>query len=130
MAHPNEERFRAGYKAFQNADMDALRNEYLAPDVIWHSPGRNPLAGDYKGVDEVLGSFAKMFELSGGTLSVEIHDCLANDEHGVVLGVARAEREGKRIENKYAHVVHLRDGKVAESWIHQDDQYAVDEFWS
>ena len=51
MAHPNEDRFRAGYKAFQAGDMEALRNEYFSQDVVWHASGRNPLAGDYKGLD-------------------------------------------------------------------------------
>ena len=79
---------------------------------------------------EVLANFAKTFELSGGTFSVELHDVLANDEHGVALGVARGEREGKTLEDRYAHVVHFRDGKVSESWLHSEDQYAGDEFWS
>lgn len=130
MAHPNEDRFRAGYAAFSSGDMEALRNQFFTEDIVWHASGRNPLSGDYKGVDDVLGMFAKSFELSGGTLSVELHDVLANDEHAVALGVARGEREGKTLEDKYAHVVHLRDGKVSESWIHSGDQYAIDEFWS
>lgn len=130
MAHPNEDRFRAGYAAFSSGDMEALRNQFFTEDIVWHASGRNPLSGDYKGVDEVLGMFAKSFELSGGTLSVELHDVLANDEHAVALGVARGEREGKTLEDRYAHVVHLRDGKVSESWIHSGDQYAIDEFWS
>ncbi len=130
MAHPNEDRFRAGYAAFQRGDMDALRGEFLAPDIIWHAPGRSQISGDYKGIDEVLGQFARTFELTGGNFSVEIHDCLANDEHGVVLGIVRGEREGKSLEDTYAHVVHFRDGRVAESWIHSGDQYKVDDFWS
>ncbi len=130
MGHPNEQRFRDGYAAFQRGDMDALRNEFLTSDVVWHAEGRNPIAGTYKGIDEVLMAFGKTFELSGGTFSIEIHDCLANDEHGVVLGVARGDRDGKHLEDKYAHVVHFRDGKVAESWLHVGDQYATDEFWS
>jgi ketosteroid isomerase-like protein len=28
------------------------------------------------------------------------------------------------------HVVHMRDGKVSESWILQEDLYATDEFFS
>ena len=62
MAHPNEDRFRAGYAAFQTGDMEALANEYFTPDVVWHSPGRNPLSGDAKGLEEVLGNFAKAFD--------------------------------------------------------------------
>ncbi len=130
MAHPNEERFRQGYAAFQRGDMDAIRNEYFAPDIVWHAGGRNPLAGDYKGIDEVLASFAKLFEMTGGTFSVELHDVLANDEHGVALAVSRGERAGKRLDSRYVQVVHFREGKFTESWIHADDQYAVDEFFS
>ena len=131
MAHPNEDRFRAGYAAFQNGDMDALRNEFLAPDVLWHNAGRSPISGDFKGIDEVLQSFGRSFELSAGTLRVEVHDCVANDEHGIVLGRATAERpDGRRLDDRYAHVAHFRDGKIVESWFHAGDQYASDEFWS
>ena len=35
MAHPNEERFRAGYDAFARGDIQALRNEYFTEDAIW-----------------------------------------------------------------------------------------------
>jgi hypothetical protein len=131
MAHPNEDRFRAGYAAFQSGDMDALRNDYFTPDVVWHAPGRNQLSGDHKGVDEVIANFAKSFELTGGNFSVEIHDCLANDTHGVVLGIVRGQRNGRSLEDTYAHVVHFQgDGKINESWIHSGDQYKIDEFWA
>ena len=129
MAHPNEDRLRGGYEAFQTANMDALRNDYFTPDIVWHTPGRSQLSGDHKGVDEVLGNFAKSFELTNGTFSVELHDVLANDEHGVALATVRGERNGKTLEDNYTHVVHFRDGKVAESWIHQWDPYATDEFF-
>lgn len=130
MGHPNEDLFREGYAAFQSGDMDGLRNKFFTPDIVWHSPGRNQLSGDYKGVDEVLANFGKTFELTGGNFSVEIHDCLANDEHGVVLATVRGERDGKKLEDRYSHVVHFRDGKVSESWIHQENLYAVDEFFA
>jgi ketosteroid isomerase-like protein len=121
---------RGGYEAFQTANMDALRNEYFTPDVVWHTPGRSQISGDHKGVDEVLANFAKSFELTNGTFSVELHDVLANDEHGVALATVRGERNGKKVEDNYTHVVHFRDGKVAESWIHQWDVYTVDEFFA
>jgi len=130
MAHPNEDRLRGGYQAFQTGNMDALRNEYLTPEVVWHAPGRSPISGDFKGVDEVLGNFAKSFELTDGTFSVELHDVLANDEHGVALATVKGERNGKKLNDNYTHVVHFRDGQVAESWVHQWDQYAVDEFFA
>jgi len=130
VAHPNEQRFRDGYAAFQRGDIEALRNEYFTEDVVWHSPGRNPLSGDWRGIDEVMQGFQKTLELTGGNFSLEIHDCIANDDHAVVIGTVRGERNGKTLDDHYTHVVHMRDGKVSESWILQEDLYAADEFFS
>ncbi len=53
MPHPNEDRFRAGYEAFQAGNMDALRDEFLAPDVVWHTLRTQPFVGYHNGVDDV-----------------------------------------------------------------------------
>jgi hypothetical protein len=129
MAHPNEELTQKGYEAFAKGDLDTL-NGLMADDLVWHVPGNNPLSGDYRGKEAVLGLFGKIMERSGGTLHQEIHDILANDEHAVVMVVSRAEREGKTLEDRQVHVLHLKDGKVTEFWNHFGDQNAVDEFWS
>jgi hypothetical protein len=128
--HPNEQRLREGYELIAKGDLDTLRKEYIAEDIAWHVPGRNPQSGDYHGVDEVFGFLGKIFERSGGTFRLEIHDVLANDEHGIVLAVARAERDGKTLEDRVVHVFHLREGKMTEYWGHPGDQHGVDEFWS
>jgi ketosteroid isomerase-like protein len=126
VAHPNEDRFRQGYELFGKGDLDTLRKDYFTEDAVWHSAGDNALTGDYEGVDAVMQSFVKTFELSGGSFQTEVHDVLANDEHGVVIGVARAQRDGKDYEWKYTHVVHFRDGKVAESWVMSDEPEKAD----
>ena len=128
--HPNVERMRKGYDAFGRGDLDYLRGEMFAEDVVFHVTGDNPLAGEYKGVDEVFGFFGRLMQESGGTFSLEIHDVLANDEHGVGLVRVTAEREGRRLDQNAAHVFHLRDGKVTENWTMPEDSGAVDEFWS
>lgn len=129
MAHPNEELGRRGYEAFSAGDMDTVR-ALFAEDIVWHLPGRNQMSGDYKGQGEVFALFAKNMELTKGTFKLEIHDILANDEHIVALVVARAERDGKRIEDRQAHVLHVQNGKITEFWGHPGDQYAIDEFWA
>jgi len=129
MAHPNEELLRRGYEAFGAGDMDTL-NELFADDIVWHVGGRSPLAGDYEGKDAVFAFFAKTMEMTGGTFRIEVHDILANDDHGVAMVVARGEREGKTLEDRGVQVLHVRDGMATESWFHPGDTYAVDEFWS
>jgi ketosteroid isomerase-like protein len=129
MAHSNEDLARRGYDAFTRGDMEAV-SDLFADDIVWHVGGRGPLAGDYRGKDEVLGFLAKTMELTGGTFRLEIHDVLANDEHVTALLVARGEREGKTLEDRQAHVLHVKGGKVTEYWGHPGDQYAIDEFLS
>jgi len=129
MAHANEELARKGYDAFAKGDLDTIRGIF-ADDIIWHVGGRSPLAGDYKGTDEVFGFFAKLVELSGGSFRIDVHDILANDEHAVVLATNHAERNGKVLNDNIVGVYHNRGGKTAEAWFHPGDQYATDEFWS
>ena len=130
MAHPNEDLVREAYAAFGRGDMDALRDKFFTQDVRYHVTDRSLLAGDYEGVDQVLQFFARIFEISGGTFSFELHDVLANDEHAVALVTVRGERAGKQLNDNMVQISHLRDGKAYEVWNQATDQYAQDEFWS
>ena len=129
MAHPNEDLVRESFAAYGRGDLDAAR-KYQTDDIRYHQPGRNPTAGDYEGQEQVMQLFARLFELSGGTLSLELHDVLANEQHVVILYTIRAERDGKQLTDNQVLTSHIRDGKVSEVWIQVTDQYAGDEFWS
>ena len=129
MAHPNEELTRRGFDAFAKGDVDTLR-ELFDQDAVWHVPGRNQLSGDHRGIDTILGLFAKIAELSGGTFRIDLHDVVANDEHAVGIYVSRGEREGRTLEDRNVLVSHIRNSKIAEAWLLNDDQYAADEFFS
>jgi uncharacterized protein len=127
--HPNVELIRKGYAAYSSGDMETI-NELFADNIEWHVPGRGPLAGDYHGKNEVFGFFGKLMEMSGGTSRLEVHDVLANDEHGVGLVTAFGSREGRDYTGQQVHTFHIRDGKVVEFWESALDQYGADEFWS
>jgi ketosteroid isomerase-like protein len=129
MAHPNEEVARKGYQAFSEGDMATL-NDLFADDLVWHVGGRTPISGDYRGKDAVFGFFTQTMEMTGGTFRLEIHDILANDEHVVALASVSGQRDGKSLQDNSVQVLHVKDGKVTESWFHPGDQYATDEFWS
>jgi len=128
MAHPNEELVRRGYAAFSQGDMQTLR-EVFHPDIVWHATGRNQLAGDYHGVDAVLGYFGRSMELTGGTLTAEVHDVVAGDEHAAGLHLSRGQRAGVTLEDRSVLVFHLRDGRATEVWQYWADPYAADEFF-
>ncbi len=128
--HPNLTRARTGYEAFGKGDLDAVK-ELFADDIVWHATVAGPLNGDYKGVDEVLGFFGKLMQETGGTFKQEIHDLLANDEHGVGIVSVSAERNGKRLDGaRSVHVFHMKDGKMTEFWVAPLDGDALAEFWA
>jgi ketosteroid isomerase-like protein len=129
MAHANEDLVRRGYEAFATGDMATVASLF-ADDVVWHSPGRSAISGNFKGQDEVFAFFGKLVEMTGGNFGIEVHDVLANDEHATVLVHAKGQRDGASWEGNIVHVLHLADGKVKEIWVHEGDQYAADEFWA
>ena len=128
MAHPNEDLVRRGYAAFGSGDMDTIR-ELFDANIVWHGPGRNQLSGDYHGIDEVLQVFGKVFELTGGSFRLELHDVVANDDHAVGLVRATGDHDGKHLDDNSLQLFHIRDGKVTESWLYPGDPYTSDEFW-
>jgi ketosteroid isomerase-like protein len=130
MAHPDEDLVREAFAAFGRGDLDTLRDQFFAEDVRFHFPGRGGLAGDHEGIGQVLEMFGRAFELSGGTLRLEVHDVIANDEHAVALFTARGERAGRRLEDRTVEVIHIRDGKATEVWLYPADLYASDQFWA
>jgi ketosteroid isomerase-like protein len=129
VTHPNEDLVRRGYDAFASGDMATL-NEVFADDIVWHAPGRNDLSGTFRGKDEVFATLQKNMELTGGTLKLDVHAILADDEHAVTLLRATAQREGKALDDNTVQVWHVKNGKLAESWLHPSDAYASDEFWA
>ncbi len=127
--HPNVALWREAEQAFSRGDMTTVQR-FWSGDVVYHFAGDNPLAGDHKGKDAVLAVFAKMGELTEGTLHIEVHDVLANDDHVVALVRLSASRKGKQQTWNGINVYHVQNGKIAEVWIHSTDQQIVDRFLS
>ncbi len=128
--HPNITNIREGYEGFASGDLEKISNLW-DPGVVWHVGGQNPFAGDYKGQDEVFGYLGRLAEITGGTMKIEIHDVLANDEHGTALVTVMAERDdGRSLEMNEVHVFHLSGGKVTEFWAFEEDQRRSDEFFA
>ncbi len=127
--HPNVALVRKVYEAFARGDTAAL-TKLFDENVVWHYPGKSPLAGEFRGRDAVFAWFDRLGELSGGTFQMEVHDILANDGHVVVLAHYTASRPRKQFESRYVEVYHVRDGEITEVWDFSEDQRLDDEFWS
>jgi ketosteroid isomerase-like protein len=117
-------------EAWERNDWEAA-TAIWADDVVHHVPGRSPLAGDFHGKQAFLEHYGQVFaELGGGVEVVEFHDVLVREDHAVALVKERAVRGERSLEFNRVVVYHLRDDKIAETWSHDYDLYALDEFWS
>lgn len=127
--HPNVAIIRQGFHAFSKGEIATLL-DLLSENAIWHSPGKNPLSGDYEGRHAILEYFAKFAKLSQGTFRTELHNILATENHGVAITRDTAKCNGKIMSWDGAVIFRLEDGKLTEAWAMNQDQEAVDEFWS
>jgi len=128
-ASANASRVRAGYDAFNQADIPVLL-DLFDESIVWHFPGSSRLAGDHKGRDATLGVLGAYGEAAGGTLKANVIDVMASDDH--VAGIANdtASYKGKTLDVRSTVVFSMRGGKVTEAWHYIDDLASLDAFLS
>lgn len=128
--HPNAALVRRGYAALAARDVEALAG-MTHDDLVWHIPGRNPIAGEYHGRDRVLAFNAHVLALTGGTLTLELVDVWANEHGAVALHRGGGTRpDGRPNHDEVCMVFTIRDGRIAEARYYPFDQYGVDAFWA
>jgi ketosteroid isomerase-like protein len=124
--HPNASLMRQGFEALNSGDTQWLA-DHLADDVVWHVGGNSKMAGEYRGKEQVMATLG----VGGGEGSqIEIHDVLANDDHGVVLGTARLQApDGDRVEYRFVNTFHIEGDKVTEAWGMAENDAQSDPFF-
>jgi ketosteroid isomerase-like protein len=75
---------KAVFESYQRGDVGPLAAA-LAPDVAWVVPGKSRLAGQYNGLDGILGLFDLAQTVSGGTYQQSLVDVLTGVSHAAVL---------------------------------------------
>jgi ketosteroid isomerase-like protein len=121
--HPNAALFRKMSQATGVGDFSSY-SDNIADDVEWWEIGSDQ---PIRGKDAL---FQRMQELMGqGTISTDLHDVVANDEHLVALVNATAERGGRTLNYKTAEIYHVRDGKITHRWAFSDDTAAIIDFF-
>ena len=126
----NADLVRRGYAAFNTADMKTL-TELFDEHTSWHTPGRSPIAGDYKGRDAVFSQFGRYGGGTAGTFKAILQNVFTGED-GRVIGVHHntAERKGKRLDVWCCLVFEFKDGRVIDGREHFYDLHAWDAFWS
>lgn len=121
--HDAQNQFYAGGEQVPVAAM-------LADDVVWHVPGRSPIAGEHRGLDDVLTYFARRRELAHASFRIEVRGIVADAERAVVLAGGAVRREGQTAAWGTVAIFRIADERVAECWVVPHDQDAFDAIWS
>ena len=128
MTESREDMVRRGYKAFGEGDMETFRSIYT-PDVVQNQPGKNQLSGEHTGVDNVLGLYGRLFELSGGTFVAGLKSVKTEGDKVVAVHSAKAEREGKTLDTDETIEFTFSGDKISRLDLTSADQGAEDAFW-
>jgi len=106
--------------------------ELLAEDVVWHVPGASPIAGDHRGVAEVIEYFEKRRGLANETMRMHPGE-LIRDGDGVaqfVEGSAELDGEEVRWQTIGVYRVDAARRRICEVWLVPLDSALFDRIWS
>ena len=103
--------------------------ELLAEDIVWHVPGHSPIAGDHRGVPQVIEYFERRRRLASATMRMHPGELIADGEAVVQLVDGSAELGGKTVEWRTAGVYRVEE-RVREVWLVPLDLGRFDRIWS
>jgi uncharacterized protein len=115
---------------YTDGDPSAVR-AVLSPDIAWHVPGRSPIAGSYRGLDEVIEYMLARRAVADGTFRMHRLDVLTGAGSTVaVLTDGTATIEG--VERRWSTVglYRVEEGRVAECRLLPLDQAEFDDIWT
>ncbi|RIX84621.1 nuclear transport factor 2 family protein [Acidovorax cavernicola] len=115
-------------QAWAANDLKAIVDSYH-DEVVFHYFGRSPLAGTHRGKAACLAVLKQVKERTNRRL-VAIRDVLAGEHFGLIVAVEQFEHQGRPIELERQLRYAVKDGKLSECWIYDEDQRWVDEVLS
>jgi len=98
-------------------------------DFVLHYFGDSPLAGDHVGKAAAIEALVEATARSGRQLD-EIEDVLTGATFGAIIAREGVGHGDDRRVVRRVFVYRVRDGKLAECWLYDDDQRAMDALWS
>lgn len=115
--------------AVQTGDQAAL-GSLLAPDIIWHQPGRNRFSGTHQGLPAVVNMIGGMMEASGGTFAItRVNRYMENGDWVAIELEFAAQRDGMKLAQPGIDLLQIENGQIVEARLFSSNQAAEDQFW-
>ena len=122
--HPNASLAREILEGMSTDDLSGMM-ERIADDVVWYEIGGGE---PVRGKEALMARWAGLAE--GGSITTEVHDVVANDEHTIALVTATATMGDQSLTYRTAEIMHIRDGKITERWAFSDDTERINRFFT
>jgi ketosteroid isomerase-like protein len=124
-------RLHAAQGAFYAGGDGAPLRALLAPAIEWHVPGRNAIAGDYRGIDEVMAYFARRRDHAARSFRMHPGDVLVGEGDRVaVLTDGTATIGGREERWSTVGLYRLAGERIAACWLLPLDPAAFDRIWA
>lgn len=114
---------------YAGGSIDAVA-ELLAEDIVWHVPGTSPIAGDHRGIGQVVAYFERRRRQASSTMRMRPGELLADGDAVVQFVAGSAELDGERVSWKTIGVYRVEDDRVREVWLVALDLDHFDRIWS
>jgi ketosteroid isomerase-like protein len=125
---PSAKLARTAWEAVACADAETLAH-LCKKDVVWHSTGRGPRAGDYLGLEAVLDHLRGLGEAAEQYSSRPVA-VLGGEDRAAVIFHATGRRRGRVLDHDFVLLFRMEEQRIAEIWSVSFDQHATDEFWA
>ena len=117
---------RRSFDAWQTGDMQTAAS-MIADDIEWHEIGR---AEPIRGAAALAARFQDP-QAQTYTITADVHDTVADDDHVVQLVTAHATRhDGATLDYRTAEIFHVKDGKITARWAFSDDTDRINRFFA
>jgi ketosteroid isomerase-like protein len=100
---------------------------FFADDIVIRIPGRSAMAGEHRGRAAARDYIDSARSLSTDhEVEVDVLDLLVSDERAALLVLERFHGPDGPTEIRRCNVYRWEDERIAEIWIFEADQYAMD----
>jgi ketosteroid isomerase-like protein len=126
-AADNSALVRSMVDAFLQGDLETVASAF-SEDAVWDFPGHSIVNGTFRGPDEIVAFLARAFELSGGTLSLDVIDITASEAGACHAQWVSADHGGRSFRSVELLHHEIEEGKIVRTW-HRSDDVAITGFF-
>lgn len=126
----NELHRRQG-EMYAGGSIDAVV-ELLADDIVWHVPGKSPIAGDHRGIKQVIDYFGRRRRLANATMRMHPGEVLSEGDAVAQFVEGTAVLGGEQVSWRTVGIyrVDVEHLWIREVWLVPLNGELFDRIWS